>query len=83
MEIQGNSSTNTMYADDKGNIAYWHGNFIPKRDPQFDWTLPVDGSVSITEWQGIHKLDEIVQVHNPQQGWIQNCNSSPFNVSGE
>ena len=34
MELQTNSSTNTMYADNKGNIAYWHGNFIPKRDPR-------------------------------------------------
>lgn len=83
MQIQSNSSTNTMYADNKGNIAYWHGNFIPKRDPQFDWTLPVDGSVSATEWQETHNLDEIVQIHNPEQGWIQNCNSSPFSVSGK
>jgi acyl-homoserine lactone acylase PvdQ len=82
MQLLANSSTNTLYADNKGNIAYWHGNFIPGRDPQFDWTLPVDGNVSATEWKSIHKLDEIVQVYNPKQGWIQNCNSSPFNASG-
>ena len=27
-----------------GTIAYFHGNFIPRRDPRFDLTHPVDGS---------------------------------------
>jgi len=82
MQLESNSSTNTMYADDKGDIAYWHGNFIPKRNAKFDWKLPVDGSITDTEWEGIHDLNEIVHLHNPKQGWIQNCNSTPFNASG-
>ena len=82
MKLKANTSTNTMYADDKGNIAYWHGNFIPKRDTAFNWNMPVDGSISATEWKGIHEPDEIVHVENPSQGWIQNCNSSPFSMSG-
>ncbi len=82
MELKSNSSTNTLYADSKGNIAYWHGNFIPVRDPMYDWTLPVDGNISATEWKGTHELSDIVNTHNPKQGWIQNCNSSPFSMSG-
>ena len=82
MELRANNFTNTMYADDKGNIAYWHGNFVPKRDPAIDWSLPVDGSSSSTEWQGSHEMKDIVHVINPEQGWLQNCNSSPFSVSG-
>ncbi|MBV9987001.1 MAG: penicillin acylase family protein, partial [Chitinophagaceae bacterium] len=82
MELLANTSNNTVYADDKGNIAYWHGNFMPKRDPKLNWTKPVDGSTSTTEWQGLHKLNELIQVHNPPTGWIQNCNSTPFTVSG-
>jgi acyl-homoserine-lactone acylase len=82
MQLRANTSTNTTYADDAGNIAYWHGNFIPKRDVNYNWSLPVDGSTSATEWKGIHELDEIVHIENPAQGWIQNCNSSPFSVSG-
>ncbi len=82
MQLHANSSTNTMYADGQGNIAYWHGNFIPKRNPKFDWTLPVDGSVSSTEWIGVHDINELVQTYNPVQGWVQNCNSTPFSVSG-
>ena len=38
MELHTNSSNNTIYADADGNIAYFHSNFIPKRDPKFDWT---------------------------------------------
>jgi acyl-homoserine-lactone acylase len=82
MEMRSNSSDNTVFADDKGNIAYWHGNFIPRRDPKFDWTEPVDGTTSATEWKGLHSLDEMVHVYNPPSGWIQNCNSTPFTVSG-
>lgn len=31
MDLKANTSNNTVYADSKGNIAYWHGNFIRKR----------------------------------------------------
>ena len=82
MQMRANSSTNTMYADDNGNIAYWHGNFIPKRSAAYNWSSPVDGSTSATEWQGLHELDDIVHAINPKEGWMQNCNSSPFNLSG-
>jgi acyl-homoserine lactone acylase PvdQ len=83
MGIRSNSSNNTVFADDKGNIAYWHGNFIPRRNKQYDYSLPVDGTTSATDWKGIHSLDEIVHVYNPKTGWIENCNSTPFTVSGE
>ncbi len=82
MKLKGNASTNTMYADNGGNIAYWHGNFIPKRDTAFNWELPVDGTIPATEWNGAHEINEIPCVENPSVGWLQNCNSSPFHVSG-
>ena len=82
MKLNGNASNNTVFADAKGNTAYWHGNFMPKRDPKFDWSLPVDGSNPATEWKGFHPVSELVQVHNPASGFIQNCNSTPFTVAG-
>ena len=44
MGLLANTSNNTVYADAEGNIAYWHGNFIPVRDTKYDWSRPVDGS---------------------------------------
>ncbi|MES1220908.1 MAG: penicillin acylase family protein, partial [Bacteroidota bacterium] len=82
MALLANTSNNTVFADDKGNIAYWQGDYIPRRDKKYDWSKPVDGSITATEWQGLHSLDEIVHVYNPATGWIQNCNSTPFTVSG-
>ena len=78
MDIRTNSSNNTVYADAEGNIAYFHGNFVPKRDTSFDYSEPVDGSNPKTDWQGLHTVDENILVLNPENGWIQNCNSTPY-----
>jgi acyl-homoserine-lactone acylase len=82
MELQTNSSNNTVYADSDGNIAYYHGNFIPVRDLSFDWNSPLDGSNPATDWQGLHPVDEIITLFNPANGWIQNTNNTPFNSAG-
>jgi acyl-homoserine lactone acylase PvdQ len=83
MDIRTNSSNNTVFADAEGNIAYFHGNFIPKRNPQFDFSQPVDGSDPETDWQGLHTVDESIMLLNPATGWIQNCNSTPFTAAGD
>ncbi|RPD93237.1 acylase [Aureibaculum marinum] len=83
MNMRTNSSNNTVYADAEGNIAYYHGNFIPKRNTKFDYTTPVDGSNPETDWNGLHTVDENITVINPEVGWIQNCNSTPFTSAGE
>ncbi len=82
MELSTNSSNNTVYADADGNIAYYHGNFVPKRDVAFDFSGPVDGSDPATEWQGLHPLDEQITLLNPPNGWIQNTNNWPFSAAG-
>lgn len=78
MDIRTNSSNNTVYADARGNIALYQGNFIPKRDVQFDYSKPVDGSNVATDWKGLHEVKDEISVLNPPNGWIQNCNSTPF-----
>ncbi len=83
MDIRTNSSNNTVYADADGNIAYFHGNFIPKRDTSFDYSKPVDGSNPKTDWQGLHTVDENISLLNPENGWLQNCNSTPYTAALE
>ncbi len=83
MEMKTNTSNNTVFADDRGNIAYWHGNYMPKRNPAFNYNFPVDGSDPETEWKGLHPVGEIIQLVNPANGWIQNCNSTPFTAAGK
>lgn len=83
MDLRTNSSNNTVYADADGTIAFHQGNFIPKRDVQFDYSKPVDGSNPATDWRGLHEVTEEIQLVNPPNGWIQNCNSTPFTAALE
>jgi acyl-homoserine lactone acylase PvdQ len=83
MDIRTNSSNNTVYADADGTIAYYHGNFMPKRDPSFNYSQPVDGSNPKTDWNGLHTVDESISIVNPKNGWIQNANSTPFSAAAE
>jgi acyl-homoserine-lactone acylase len=83
MELRTNSSNNTVYADADGNIAYFHGNFIPVRDPRFDYRKPVDGSDPATDWKGVHPVKDTIQLFNPKNGWIQNTNNWPYSAAGE
>ena len=83
MELHTNSSNNTIFADKEGNIAYFHANFVPKRDTKFDWTKPVDGSDPATDWKGLHSVEESPLVKNPASGWLYNTNNWPFTGAGE
>lgn len=83
MKIRTNSSNNTVYADNEGNIAYWHGNFIPKRNPNYDYNGLIDGSNPKTDWGRLHKVKEMIHVLNPESGWLQNCNATPYTVAGK
>jgi acyl-homoserine-lactone acylase len=82
MELHTNSSNNTIFADAEGNIAYFHANFIPKRDPTFDWSRPVDGSNPATEWGALLSIDESPHLLNPATGWLYNTNNSPWSAAG-
>jgi acyl-homoserine-lactone acylase len=82
MELHTNSSNNTLFADAEGNIAFFYGNFVPKRDPRFDWTKPVDGSDPATDWHGLLAVNESPNVHNPASGWVYNTNNAPWTAAG-
>jgi acyl-homoserine-lactone acylase len=83
MELHTNSSNNTTFADADGDIAYFHSNFIPRRDTSFDWTKPVDGSDPRTEWHGVLSIDESPNAINPPNGWVFNSNNWPWSAAGQ
>jgi acyl-homoserine-lactone acylase len=83
MALEANSSNNTIYADADGNIAYFHGNFIPRRDTKFDFTKPVDGSDPATEWQGLLTVEETPHLLDPASGYVFNVNDPPWAGAGE
>jgi len=82
LELFANSSNNTVFASAQGDIAYFHGNYIPRRDTSFDWTKPVDGSNPATEYKGLLKIDEAPNLLNPRSGWLYNSNNWPWSAAG-
>ena len=82
MELHTNSSNNTVFADAEGNIAYFHANYIPRRDTAFDWTRLVDGSNPATDYHGVLSVDETPHLLNPASGWLYNSNNWPWSAAG-
>jgi len=82
MQLHANSSNNTMYADAAGHIAYFHANFIPRRDTSFDWTKPVDGSNPATDWGPVLSVDQSPHLLDPKSGWLYNSNNWPWSAAG-
>ena len=81
-EFRANSSNNTLFADDSGEIAYLHPQFVPIRDTRFDYTKPVDGSDPATDWKGLHALADLPSVLRPANGWAYNSNDAPWHAAG-
>jgi acyl-homoserine lactone acylase PvdQ len=68
---------NVMVATVDGDIFYVRNGRVPIRPDGFEWHLPVPGNTSKSEWLGIHDFDDLLQIENPEQGYMQNCNVSP------
>jgi acyl-homoserine-lactone acylase len=68
---------NIMVATVQGDIYYLRNGRVPIRAKGVDPSRPIAGNTSATEWQGIHPIDDLVQIENPACGWMQNCNCSP------
>jgi acyl-homoserine lactone acylase PvdQ len=81
-DLHTNSSNNTIFADAEGNIAYFHSNYIPRRDTSFDWSQPVDGSDPRTDYRGLLSVEETPHLLNPASGWLYNSNNWPWSAAG-
>jgi acyl-homoserine-lactone acylase len=77
MSMLGMFPQNIIAGDSSGNIWYLRAGKTPIRPAGYDWTRPVPGNDSKTAWQGFYSLDEMVQLLNPPQGFLQNNNVAP------
>ncbi len=69
---------NIMIGTVDGDIYYVRNGRVPVRPAGCDSSRPMSGAAGNCEWQGIHPFDDLVQITNPPQGYMQNCNVSPF-----
>ncbi|PKB19358.1 acyl-homoserine-lactone acylase [Novosphingobium kunmingense] len=81
--LKANSSNNTLFASNKGEVALFLPQFMPLRDQRFDFTRPVDGSDPAADWKGLHALDTLPEVVNPANGWAFNVNDAPWWAAGK
>jgi len=68
---------NIMVGTVEGDIYYVRVGRVPKRAPGADWKRATPGNVTKNDWQGIHPFEDLVQIENPPEGYMQNCNISP------
>lgn len=68
---------NLMIGTVDGDIYYVRNGRVPVRPAGVDHKRAIAGNSSKNEWQGIHKFEDLVQLENPPQGYMQNCNVSP------
>lgn len=81
LRIDSSMEQNILFADRNGDIGYVRVGRTPIRpEGPWNWSAPVPGNTSKTEWLGIHGLEDHVQILNPEQGYMQNCNISPANM---
>jgi acyl-homoserine lactone acylase PvdQ len=81
MRIMSIPMFNFGYADAKGNIYYLYNGLLPERVEFYDWTQYLPGNTSETLWTSYLPFDSLPQILNPASGFIQNCNSSPYQTT--
>ncbi|RGP39974.1 Acyl-homoserine-lactone acylase [Altererythrobacter insulae] len=77
-------STNFIYADEAGNIAYVYNAAIPDRPDNLEanWRGVLDGTRSDLIWEGAVEYAELPKLINPSSGWLYNANNEPYTAAG-
>lgn len=75
-------STNFIYGDREGNIAYVYNAAIPNRPAGPNWRGILPGNDSSLIWQGTVDFDAIPKIYNPSSGWVYNANNMPYSAAG-
>ncbi len=85
LNMQGLSCQNIIYADKSGNISFWSNGLFPYRKQGIDWHKPQLANTSDLLWaqREYHPITELPQIHNPNSGYLFNCNNPPFLATEE
>ena len=77
-------STNFIYADEAGNIAYVYNAALPDRpeDTEQNWRGILPGDRSDLIWNGAVEYAEMPKLINPASGWLYNSNNEPYTAAG-
>ncbi|SFP22075.1 acylase [Qipengyuania nanhaisediminis] len=75
-------STNFIYADKTGNIAYIYNAALPDRSEGPNWRTVLDGSDPALVWSGLVEYGELPRYLNPASGWLYNANNAPYTAAG-
>ena len=82
MALQQIPSTNFIYADRAGNIAYIYNATFPDRRQGPDWRGVVPGDNSALIWDKAIAWNKVPQIINPASGFLFNSNNTPFVAAG-
>tara|TARA_B100000029_G_scaffold516641_1_gene632076 strand:+ start:5365 stop:7500 length:2136 start_codon:yes stop_codon:yes gene_type:complete len=82
MEMTAIPSLNTIYADRESNIFYIYNGRFPERNEEFNWEQLIPGDTSVVVWDSFLPFSSLPQVLNPEAGFVQNCNHTPFMSTG-
>ena len=72
---------NIIYADKNDTLYFINNGLIPKRNPTVDYSDVVGCNSDSTLWTGFHPPEDLVQVTNPDCGWIFNTNNNPSHAT--
>ncbi|NJM21305.1 MAG: acylase [Richelia sp. SM1_7_0] len=72
-----------MYADRKGHIMHLFNGLVPVREEGdfADWQGVIPGDTSKRLWTKNHPYEDLPRVVDPQSGWLQNANDSPWTTT--
>jgi acyl-homoserine-lactone acylase len=82
MAIQGVPATNFLYADARGNIAYFYNASFPERKAGFDYAGTLPGDTSRDYAPGTFPWAMVPRNVNPASGFLENSNNTPFMAAG-
>ena len=76
-------STNFIYGDKAGNIAYVYNAALPDRPEGYNWRGVLPGDDPRALWRKTVPYSALPKYVNPASGWLYNANNAPYTAAGQ